>query len=95
MTLYVSPQYPGYDSYSEPEDISVGSSPFELYNSNGFGVRVFINGGLLTNVEYHGQVWASNVWKSCGPVQVIDLNPHDTLRVTYGLIPPAMAWTAF
>jgi len=84
-----------YGARSMPEDIVVGASPFVLQNTNDFGVRVFIIGGDLTDVEFQSQPWDPSVWYSCGTVRTLVLNSGDSIRVTYGAGAPTMAWSAF
>lgn len=87
--------YPGFAAYSQPEDIVVGASPFVLYNSNDFPVRVFIEGGTVSDVSFQSQPWDAATWKKCGAaLGTIVLNPHDSLQVTYSSV-PMMSWTAF
>lgn len=90
---------PNWLAYGAHETITVPSTgPFVLENtlvsSDTPKVRVYINGGTISAVEYHQHLWGSEDWVTYGSTPpYVDLNPGDSLRLTYtALSPPAMRW---
>ena len=83
-------------NYGPRETISVGSSPFDLLNDNAFGVRVYIQGGLLTSVGYKqnpiDDFDGDETFESLGAPTWVDVSPGDEIRVTYGIVAPTMLW---
>lgn len=82
--------------YGPRETISVGSSPFDLVNPYAFGVRVYIQGGILTSVGYRqnaiGDFQGEEAFASMGAPNCVDVSPGDEIRVTYGIVAPTMLW---
>ena len=83
-------------NYGPKEEITVGSSPFVLVNEYAFGVRVYIQGGVLTGVSYkqnaQGDFQGETTYESMGVPTYVDVSPGDQIRVTYGIVAPTMIW---
>lgn len=75
--------------------ITVGASPFTWQNIDSWGVRVFIHGGTVTTIEYKQYPWIDADYQVVGLLAgMFDINPLDTLRVTY-VVAPTMTATAY
>lgn len=103
MTITVVNNLPATDTYTNLEPITPGASPFVWQNTNSFGVKLFISGGLVTLVEFKSWQWqqfpTQVQWKSVGVPYFIDLNTQDSVRITYslglGLVAPTLEYTGF
>ena len=92
MAISVVNQNPAVTHESNLDTVSVGASPFVLVNTYQHPVRVFVS-GTVTNLEYKQPGWLASDFQVVIILAstVVDLNPNDSLRITY-VTPPTVKW---
>lgn len=94
MSLTVIASVVRNSEQGEPETVTLTGSPHDIQNGEyDHCVRVFLNGGVGHSIAYKQNCWESS-FHTLGTVPpFMDLQPGDTMRITYvALTPPAVKW---
>lgn len=77
-----------YPQYPSRIVIILTSSPFVIMNSTSVLLAVFVSLGTVSLIEFSRD---QETWDNCGVIAgQFRINPGDSLRITYVIVPPTV-----